>query len=125
MDDVEKEMDEYVGHMEAYVNALKLEIKARHNLISLLQQAEVHLDTDKKDVKLVANVRKLQLFMFVNQQLCYEFPAISFIESIQLTSNLFISNLLSTNALQTCQIFCSVSPFITELFVAFLIAIPR
>lgn len=56
VDDVEKEMDDYVGHMEAYVNALKLEIKARHNLISLLQQAEVHLETDKKDVKLVANV---------------------------------------------------------------------
>lgn len=56
VDDVEKEMDEYVNHMEAYVNALKLEIKARHNLISLLQQAETHLDTDKKDVKLVANV---------------------------------------------------------------------
>ena len=56
LDDVEKEMDEYVTHTEEYVNALKLEIKARDNLITLLSQAETHLENDKKDVKLVTNV---------------------------------------------------------------------
>nr|XP_022911780.1 uncharacterized protein LOC111422781 isoform X2 [Onthophagus taurus] len=58
VDDVEKEMEDYVSHMEAYVNALKQEMKARHNLISLLQQAEQHLDKDKKDVKTVEKAYK-------------------------------------------------------------------
>lgn len=56
MDDVEKEIDEYANHMESYVNALKSEIKARSNLISLLVHAETQLENDRKDVKLVANV---------------------------------------------------------------------
>lgn len=49
-------MDDYITHVEEYVNALKLEIKARDNLITLLNQAEAHLENDKKDVKLVTNV---------------------------------------------------------------------
>lgn len=56
VDDVEKEIDVYASHMEAYVTALKLETKARSNLISLLMQAETQLESDRKDVKLVANV---------------------------------------------------------------------
>lgn len=53
---MEKEIDVYATHMEAYVTALKLETKARSNLISLLMQAETQLESDRKDVKLVANV---------------------------------------------------------------------
>lgn len=56
MDDVEKELDEYVDHVEGYINALKLEIKNRIALISVLKQAETQLDADRKDVKLVAHV---------------------------------------------------------------------
>ncbi|XP_050299638.1 uncharacterized protein LOC126738378 isoform X2 [Anthonomus grandis grandis] len=55
VDDVEKEMDVYVAHMESYVNALKLEIKNRIALISTLRQAESHLESDRKDVKMVAH----------------------------------------------------------------------
>lgn len=57
VDDVEKEIDEYAAHIEEYVNALKAEIKARTNLISLLVQADTQLESDRKDVKLVASVR--------------------------------------------------------------------
>lgn len=49
-------MDDYIVHMEAYVNALKLEIKARSNIVSLLMQAETQLESDRRDVKLVASV---------------------------------------------------------------------
>lgn len=56
VDDVEKEIDEYAQHIEEYVDALKAEIKARTNLISLLVQADTQLESDRKDVKLVANV---------------------------------------------------------------------
>lgn len=56
VDDVEKEVDDYIKCIDSYINALKLEIKARNHLISLLTQAETQLSTDKKDVKLVANV---------------------------------------------------------------------
>ncbi|XP_017781745.1 PREDICTED: uncharacterized protein LOC108566395 isoform X2 [Nicrophorus vespilloides] len=54
VDDVEKEMDDYVSHMEKYINALKLEIRARNNLVNLLLNAETHLEKDRKDVKVVA-----------------------------------------------------------------------
>lgn len=57
MDDVEHEVEDYIKYMEAYVNSLKAEIKARSHLISLLTQADTQLENDKKDVKLVANVR--------------------------------------------------------------------
>lgn len=57
VDDVEKEVDDYIKGMESYLNALKLEVKARNHLISLLTQADTQLSNDKKDVKLVANVR--------------------------------------------------------------------
>ncbi|KAF5283881.1 hypothetical protein FQA39_LY04701 [Lamprigera yunnana] len=53
VDDVEKELDDYTKHTESYINALKVEIKARIHLISLLSQAESQLENDKKDVKLV------------------------------------------------------------------------
>lgn len=56
VDDVEKEIDVYAKHMEDYINALKLEIKNRITLISVLRQAENQLEADRKDVKLVANV---------------------------------------------------------------------
>lgn len=42
--------------MEDYINALKLEIKNRIALISVLKQAETQLEADRKDVKVVANV---------------------------------------------------------------------
>ncbi|XP_076267917.1 uncharacterized protein LOC143200984 isoform X3 [Rhynchophorus ferrugineus] len=58
VDDVEKELDEYVDHVESYINALKLEIKNRIALISILRQAENQLDADRKDVKLVAHAYK-------------------------------------------------------------------
>lgn len=56
VDDVEREIEDYAAHIEAYVNALKAEIKARTNLISLLVQADTQLESDRRDVKLVANV---------------------------------------------------------------------
>lgn len=56
VDDVEKEVDVYVDHMEDYINALKLEIKNRIALISVLKQAETQLESDRKDVKMVAHV---------------------------------------------------------------------
>lgn len=43
-------------HLEGYINALKAEIKCRITNISVLKQASNHLDKDKKDVKVVANV---------------------------------------------------------------------
>lgn len=45
--------------MEDYINALKLEIKNRIALISVLKQAETQLEADRKDVKVVANVSML------------------------------------------------------------------
>lgn len=57
-DDVEKELEEYIKHMEAYVEALKIEMKTRNHLITLLLQAESQLEHDKKDVKLVATAYK-------------------------------------------------------------------
>lgn len=66
LDDVEREIDDYVHHMEAYVNALKLEIKSRSNLISLLTQADTQLESDRKDVKLVANVSLIHLLKDVS-----------------------------------------------------------
>ncbi|KAJ8975873.1 hypothetical protein NQ317_015206 [Molorchus minor] len=59
VDDVEKEVDVYVTHMENYINALKLEIKNRINLITVLKQAETQLEADRKDVKVVANAYKM------------------------------------------------------------------
>lgn len=56
MDDVEKEIEEYIKLMESYISALKNEVKARNHLISLLNQADKQLDKDRKDVKLVASV---------------------------------------------------------------------
>lgn len=44
--------------MEDYINALKLEIKNRIALISVLKQAETQLESDRKDVKVVANVSR-------------------------------------------------------------------
>ncbi|XP_044744501.1 regulation of nuclear pre-mRNA domain-containing protein 2 isoform X2 [Coccinella septempunctata] len=58
LDDAEKDLDCYVSSMEDYINALKVEIKNRINLISVLKQAEGQLDTDRKDVKVVANAYK-------------------------------------------------------------------
>ncbi|KAL1512929.1 hypothetical protein ABEB36_002429 [Hypothenemus hampei] len=58
VDDVEKELDVYVEHMENYINALKLEIKNRIALISVLKQAETQLESDRKDVKTVAHAYK-------------------------------------------------------------------
>ncbi|XP_066142988.1 uncharacterized protein [Euwallacea fornicatus] len=58
VDDVEKELDVYVDHMESYINALKLEIKNRIALISALRQAETQLESDRKDVKTVAHAYK-------------------------------------------------------------------
>ncbi|KAL3289108.1 hypothetical protein HHI36_003549 [Cryptolaemus montrouzieri] len=58
LDDTEKELETYVKHMEDYINALKAEVKNRITLISVLKQAEVQLDTDRKDVKIVANAYK-------------------------------------------------------------------
>lgn len=59
VDDVEKEIDVYAKHMEDYINALKLEIKNRIALISVLKQAETQLEADRKDVKIVANAYKM------------------------------------------------------------------
>lgn len=56
VDDVEKELEVYVEHLEGYINALKAEIKCRISNISILKQANTHLDKDKKDVKVVSNV---------------------------------------------------------------------
>ncbi|KAJ3650238.1 hypothetical protein Zmor_021936 [Zophobas morio] len=59
VDDVEKELEVYVKHLEGYINALKAEIKCRITNISVLKQANNHLDKDKKDVKVVANAYKV------------------------------------------------------------------
>nr|CAI5831433.1 unnamed protein product [Callosobruchus analis] len=59
VDDVEKEVEVYVKHMEDYINALKLEIKNRITLIGVLKQADVQLEADRKDVKVVANAYKM------------------------------------------------------------------
>lgn len=66
VDDVEKEIDVYAKHMEDYINALKLEIKNRITLISVLRQAETQLEADRKDVKLVANVSNSRYYSFLN-----------------------------------------------------------
>jgi len=62
VDDVEKELDVYVEHMEGYINALKVEIKNRIALISVLKQAETQLESDRKDVKTVAHVSTKKCF---------------------------------------------------------------
>ncbi|EFA07354.2 hypothetical protein TcasGA2_TC015954 [Tribolium castaneum] len=59
VDDVEKELEVYVKHLEGYINALKAEIKCRITNISVLKQANNQLDKDKKDVKVVANAYKV------------------------------------------------------------------
>jgi hypothetical protein len=59
VDDVEKELEIYVKHLEGYINALKAEIKCRITNISVLKQANNHLDKDKRDVKVVANAYKV------------------------------------------------------------------
>nr|CAH7737708.1 unnamed protein product [Callosobruchus chinensis] len=59
VDDVEKEVEVYVKHMEDYINALKLEVKNRITLISVLKQADLQLEADRKDVKVVANAYKM------------------------------------------------------------------
>ncbi|CAH1114005.1 unnamed protein product [Psylliodes chrysocephalus] len=59
VDDVEKEIEVYIKHMEDYINALKLEIKNRITVISVLKQAETQLEADRKDVKVVANAYKM------------------------------------------------------------------
>lgn len=66
MDDVEKELDVYVEHMEGYINALKVEIKNRIALISVLKQAETQLESDRKDVKTVAHVSTKMFSQFSN-----------------------------------------------------------
>ncbi|CAG9762114.1 unnamed protein product [Ceutorhynchus assimilis] len=58
VDDVEKEVDNYVEHLESYINALKSEVKHRISLISTLRVAETHLEKDKHDVKIVAHAYK-------------------------------------------------------------------
>ena len=55
-------MEVYVKHLEGYINALKAEIKCRITNISVLKQANNHLDKDKKDVKVVANVSTYTCF---------------------------------------------------------------
>ncbi|CAH1979687.1 unnamed protein product [Acanthoscelides obtectus] len=59
VDDVEKEVEVYVKHMEEYISALKLEIKNRITLIGVLKQADTQLEADRKDVKVVANAYKM------------------------------------------------------------------
>lgn len=63
VDDVEKELEVYVEHLEGYINALKAEIKCRISNISVLKQANTHLEKDKKDVKVVANVNSKQVLL--------------------------------------------------------------
>lgn len=63
MDDVEKEIEVYIKHMEDYINALKLEIKNRITVISVLKQAETQLEADRKDVKVVANVSLISIIL--------------------------------------------------------------
>lgn len=65
VDDVEKEIEDYAKHIEEYVNALKSEIKSRIALISVLKQAETQLESDRKDVKVVANVYENILFLTI------------------------------------------------------------
>lgn len=72
VDDVEKELEVYVEHLEGYINALKAEIKCRISNISVLKQANTHLEKDKRDVKVVANVCKQVLLnlKYFNMIIC-------------------------------------------------------
>jgi hypothetical protein len=70
VDDVEKELEIYVKHLEGYINALKAEIKCRITNISVLKQANNHLDKDKRDVKVVANVSLFNLFYVICKVIC-------------------------------------------------------
>ncbi|XP_072378863.1 uncharacterized protein [Diabrotica undecimpunctata] len=59
VDDVEKELEVYIAHINDYMQALRSEVKQRENLISILKQAETQLEADRKDVKVVANAYKM------------------------------------------------------------------
>ncbi|XP_050499373.1 regulation of nuclear pre-mRNA domain-containing protein 2 isoform X2 [Diabrotica virgifera virgifera] len=59
VDDVERELEVYIAHINDYMQALRSEVKQRENLISILKQAETQLEADRKDVKVVANAYKM------------------------------------------------------------------
>uniref|UniRef100_A0A6P7H0K6 Regulation of nuclear pre-mRNA domain-containing protein 2 n=1 Tax=Diabrotica virgifera virgifera TaxID=50390 RepID=A0A6P7H0K6_DIAVI len=66
VDDVERELEVYIAHINDYMQALRSEVKQRENLISILKQAETQLEADRKDVKVVANTFSSTLFSNVS-----------------------------------------------------------
>lgn len=72
LDEMEKEIEEYAGRAENYVNALKIEIKNRIALISAIKQAATHLEADRKDVKMVAHVSAEPTTIFIANTFYHE-----------------------------------------------------
>lgn len=63
VEDVEREVEDGITLIEAYVNALKAEIKSRTHLISALNQAESFYHTERGEVKVVTAVSSLYFFL--------------------------------------------------------------
>ena len=65
---VEKEVDGGITMIETYVEALKIEIKTRTHLLTVLEQAEAFYHHERGEVKVVANVRHIyNVFAFFQQ----------------------------------------------------------
>lgn len=60
-DDVEKELNEGIGYVEKYTQALQREIVAREALLALLASATQYYSTQRGEVKVVAYVSLLEL----------------------------------------------------------------
>lgn len=56
VEDVEREVDTAVKSVECYVKALETEIKERTLVVDLLEQADQFYETQRSEVKIVANV---------------------------------------------------------------------
>jgi hypothetical protein len=59
------EVDDGILRLEAYTEALELEIKERIEVINVLEVSEQYYDTQKGEAKVVCNVRHLNEIIFL------------------------------------------------------------
>ena len=68
--DIEAEVDDGIGKMNAYLEALKAETKERAAVIELLDHAEAFYENQRGEAKIVCNVSKIILIfllpLFIN-----------------------------------------------------------
>lgn len=56
VEDAESDIDVAVRNVENYVQALEVELRDRHQLLELLEQADQFYETQRGEVKIVSNV---------------------------------------------------------------------